>query len=85
MMQSWLLELCPRNASLFSYISPTVFSHQLAAAEFTLPSPNVHDRFLMKSHISDTQHNRAYNVVIKGSVSFKNVGKDSNPHKTLMY
>lgn len=61
-----VLELCPRNAALFSHIG-TVFFQQFAEADFTLPSPKGHDGLLdykmRKSPISDTQHNYARNVV----------------------
>lgn len=40
---SWALS---QSAAFFSHIQPTVFCHQFAAADFTLPSPKVHDTLL---------------------------------------
>lgn len=43
LLQLWFLELCCRSEAFFSHMQPTVFHHQFAAADFTLPSPKVHD------------------------------------------
>lgn len=46
LLQLWFLHIPPRSAAFFSHIQPTVLFHQFAAADFTLPSPKVHDALL---------------------------------------